>query len=226
MKTLEEAVTNYNNNNPYIEICNDVFCQVSLEIQRNKCNQAGIFDAAKQAEIIKNLKTRPALLAYVADYLKDDSNKMENFVEVGTAQGLQSLCFSESFPDANVFTCDIVDHRSQRAKDNEKIKFFKSDSLTMCSNLKDDVKFDFCWIDGGHQSYDVVHDFLSLSRKSHENTVWAFDDFDERFGCYSDILIISRQFEECVVLDLGLTASGNPNKILLAKRFKLSSHNV
>ena len=205
--------------NPYNKICQEVFDQVSLDTQKNKLVQSGIFDPVKQEEIISGLKVRPALLAYVANFFKDSDNKMESFVEVGTAQGMQSLCFANAFPESKVYTCDIVDHRADQVKSNERIKFFMTDSLSMSSRLND-VKFDFCWVDGAHQSYDVVHDFLSLNRHAHNNTVWAFDDFDERYGCYNDILVISRQFKECVMIDLGLTGSGNPNKIILARKMK------
>lgn len=227
MKNLSYCISSFDNMNPgKKEACLKAFNEVSLEVQIKKMNQNGIFDESMRSNIVSSLSTRPALLVHIAESMKCDKNKMNIFAEVGTAQGLQSVCFARNFSDSKVYTCDIKDDRSYYTRDTKNINFILGNSQKMRDSIGNDEKIDFCWIDGSHDSYAVIEDFISLFGKSHEDTVWAFDDFDPRFGCYNDLILLLNHFEDSVVINLGLTASGNQNKILLAKKFKSFSNIV
>lgn len=202
------------------KLCTDTWDEISLHIQEKKLDSSMIFDLQTREKILNDLKVRPMLLVHIANVAKSFGLEIKNFAEVGTAQGMQSIIFSRCFPDSQVYTCDIKDDRDKNFSLNKNIEFVLGDSLALKKRIKDDAKLDFCWIDGAHDHYSVVYDFMSLFSKSHKDTIWAFDDYDSRFGCYHDLNILAKHFKEVVVLDLGLTASGNPNKIMLAKGYE------
>jgi predicted O-methyltransferase YrrM len=200
-------------------MCRNIFDKVILDTQQKKLDQNLIFDPEKRNLILTQLNVRPALLVHIADVYRNHGSRFDNFVEVGTAQGMQSVCFAECFPDSNVYTCDIKDDRDKTTKEKENIHFFLSNSIEMSKNIKADTKFDLCWIDGAHDTYSVITDFISIFSKTHAETVWVFDDFDNRFGCHGDIMTLSKHFSETYVLELGSTASGNPSRIAIMTGF-------
>ena len=67
------------------------------------------------------------------------------------------------------------------------------------------------YIDGAHGTGDVIKDVYFLKKLQSENPVWIFDDYDQRFGCYNDILAIMKIAKKFKVYSVGNTASGNPN---------------
>lgn len=218
MTVLEHALSSFNNVKlENLNLCHRIFDDLSSNVQNKKLDQSLVFDINERNKIIEQLKVRPALLVHIANFMRDQGVSVKNFVEVGTAQGMQSACFAGCFSDAHVYTCDIKDDRSENIKNIDNIHFYKTNSLEMVNLLPDDVKFDFCWVDGSHDAYDVIEDYLSLSKRSHKETVWVFDDFDQRFGCFNDIQILARHFKESYVIDLGLTASCYPNRIAIMK---------
>lgn len=221
MKSLAQCVAEFEKMNSEMrDECIRSFNDASLEVQTKKLNQSGILDELQRSEILSSLNVRPSLLVHIAEQMRGENNSMQIFAEVGTAQGLQSLCFARNFKDSKVYTCDIKDDRSIFTKNTNNIQFVLGNSQNMRDQIPDSEKLDFCWIDGSHDSYAVIDDFISLFGKSHKETIWAFDDFDSRFGCYNDILLLSGHFRDTIAINLGLTASGNPNKILIAKGFK------
>jgi len=201
-------------------LCAEVWNSVSDGVQRKKLTQNGISDPTERDRIIDQLKIRPALLVHVADCLMRDLGRISSFAEVGTAQGLQSILFAKAFPDASVFTCDVKDDRDESFKTQKNLWFVNGDSKQMSKVLSGKDKIDFCWIDGAHDHYSVVNDFAALVLRTHSETVWAFDDYDKRFGCFYDINTLVQHFREHIVVELGLTASGNPNRIVLARGFE------
>jgi hypothetical protein len=201
-------------------ICNEVWENTSLQTQLKKLDDNKIFDLSIRSKILTELKVRPKLLVHIANTAKKAGFKIKNFAEIGTAQGMQSITFSRCFPDSQVYTCDIKDDRDKNFSQYKNIEFVLGDSLALKKKIKESKSsLDFCWIDGAHDHYSVLDDFLSLFSLAHEETIWAFDDFDKRFGCYHDLNILSKHFDEVVVLDLGMTASGCSNRIMLAKGY-------
>jgi hypothetical protein len=219
MGFFEECVESFETMDPTIrKKCDDLWDSVSLNVQEQKLSSNGIFDVGRRNKILKELKQRPSFLVHVASKITHDG--LLNFAEVGTAQGLQSIMFADTFAKSQVYTCDIKDDRGQKFHEYQNIKFVLGDSLVLGKELKSSsVSLDFCWVDGSHDHYAVLDDFLSLLPSTHDDTVWAFDDYDTRFGCFRDLNVILKHFREHVVLDLGETASGNPNRIVLTRGF-------
>lgn len=221
MSFLQSAISSFDHmDSAKKALCADVWSEVSDKVQRNKLTQNGISDPLERDRIIDQLKTRPALLVHIADCLSKDIGRISGIAEVGTAQGLQSILFAKAFPDAQVYTCDVKDDRDSLFSSIDNLHFVNGDSKKMSRLLSTKQKVDFCWIDGAHDHYSVVNDFAALVLRTHPSTVWAFDDYDKRFGCFYDISVLIQHFREHVIIDLGLTASGNPNRIVLARGFE------
>ena len=140
---------------------------------------------------------------------------------MGTAKGLQSLSFSKNKLIENIYTCDIVDYKSNLIDETNNIHFVKGDSSELSKKIIENNKvIDLFWIDGAHDHYSVITDFVNLLKVSHKNTIWVFDDFDNRFGCYYDISVLIKASKNHVVINLGKTASGNPNRIVICEGLK------
>ena len=203
-----------------MQACHDVWSEVSMQVQVLKLDQNGITDEAKREFILKQLRVRPTFLTHAAKKVFSAKGSC-HFAEVGTAEGLQSIMIAKNVPGSQVFTCDIRDVRNKMFHDLDNIKFVAGNSKDLCETLKTSPPLDFCWIDGSHDHYAVVDDFLSLFSSTNENTIWAFDDFDKRFGCYHDLNLLATHFSDVRVMDFGSTASGNPSCILLATGCKV-----
>ncbi len=193
----------------------NIFNKVSLETQLNKAKGHGI-DLYKRMDILNSLKVRPMILAELAKFFN-----VKNIAEVGTAQGLQSITFASILsdePESKVYTCDPVDVRSEIFSNYKNLEFINGTSVNMRDKIKsDNKKIDLFWIDGAHDHYSVVGDVLTLIQCSHKDSLWVFDDFDKRFGCYYDIQLILNASVDNIILNLGKTASDNPNIIAIAR---------
>lgn len=221
MSLLKNSLSSFDRMDPTKRsICTEVWMSVSDKVQRNKLTQNGISDPSERDRIIEQLKIRPALLVHIADCIKRETGHLASIAEVGTAQGLQSILFAKSFPDTTVFTCDVKDDRDASFSNFQNLWFVNGDSKQMSKVLAGKEKVDLCWIDGAHDHYSVVSDFAALVLRTHSETIWAFDDYDKRFGCFHDINVLVQHFREHIVIELGLTASGNPNRIVLARGFE------
>jgi hypothetical protein len=219
MNFFEDCVNSFDSMDSRVkDICDSVWNDVSYKVQDQKLTSSGIFDPHKRQQILTDLKQRPSFLVHVALKASAAGQGMKTFVEVGTAQGLQSIIFAKALSDSLVYTCDIKDDRHSTFSENKNVRFVLGDAQQLSKKMKeDDAVADLCWIDGSHDHYAVVDDFLSLMPRSTKSTIWAFDDYDSRFGCFRDLNVLIKHFEEHVVLDLGLTASGNPNRIVVAR---------
>lgn len=182
-----------------------IYNDMCLDVQKTKMKNHNIPQKA-QSGIIEQLKVRPKILSSISKYFG-----AKTAVEVGTAQGMQSVVFSE-ISGCKCYTCDLVDVRNARAK-NDLVDFTLGNSLAMSNKIEE--SFDIAWIDGAHDHYSVVFDFVALRKKAHEKTAWVFDDFDQRFGCFHDISSIAAAAKENYVIDLGFTGSGQPNRIVV-----------
>lgn len=222
MGLFESCVNTFESMDPLLKKdCLSLWKSISLATQEKKLTSNGILNADKREAILESLSQRPAFLIYVALKAINLGYKMETIAEVGTAQGLQSIIFASVLKNSRIFTCDIKDDRDSNFSNYKNLNFILGNSMSLKKELvKEQRKVDLFWIDGSHENYAVIDDFLSLQSCSHRDTIWAFDDYDSRFGCFMDLNVLIRHFEEAIVLDLGLTASGNPNRIILARRLK------
>jgi hypothetical protein len=197
-------------------LCHEIWKEVSMPIQIKKLDDNRITDPKLRKQILDQLKIRPSFLAHISEQVFFEKGYCR-FLEVGTAEGLQSITIAKTVCKSEVFTCDIRDVRHNSFDSLNNAKFFLGNSKNMTSYI--DQKIDVCWIDGAHDHYSVIKDFLAILPHTDHETLWAFDDFDLRFGCYRDIEVISHNFLESYVINFGTTASGNPSNIAVMRGF-------
>jgi len=143
----------------------------------------------------------------------------KNFAEVGTAEGYQFYVMSNHQStnkiDGVSYSCDIRDARSKDFVEKYNSVFVHGNSKDMANRiLQDERKIDLFWIDGNHSKGAVLYDVIRLSKTQNKNCVWVFDDYNRRFGAYNEIKFLSK-FSESYNIDMGITASGMPNSIMI-----------
>lgn len=190
-----------------------IWKDISYEVQLRKGERNGLTQA-ELVECLVGLQKRPYYLAHLAKQFG-----VKNIVEVGTAQGLQLYSFAKYIKDAqnegHVWSCDIEDHR-----DNEAYKESYAAETTFClgtsARLATDLtsqntKVDMFYIDADHRANAVLQDVENLKHLQTDKTLWVFDDFDLRFGCYEDIMELCKRNGRFKIYRVGDAASGNPN---------------
>ena len=189
----------------YQKIWNDI----NEPIQKNKLDQNNITNLEEREEILKGLSKR----AYYLTRLAETFN-VKNIVEVGTAEGWQfySFCEYASDIDGRVFSCDPRDVRNKEyANKFEGItgRFINATSKELAENIMVDG-IDMFYIDGLHDKDDVLRDIQNLQKLQNKDkaSIWVFDDFDTRFGCFNDILNVCFASQRFKVYKVGLTGSG------------------
>lgn len=143
----------------------------------------------------------------------------KNFAEVGTAEGYQFYVMANYLATNNIdgvsYSCDIRDVRTKEFVEKYNSVFVPGNSKNMANQiLKDQRKIDLFWIDGNHSKGAVLHDIIRLAKTQNHNCVWIFDDYNSRFGAYNEIKFISK-FSTSYTIDMGITASGKPNSIMI-----------
>ena len=199
----------------------EIWDDINLKIQSKKLDNSGIVSDKLRNEILNNLKRRAYYLTRVAEQF--DCKKI---AEVGTAEGWQFYTFCKYARDKNVdgevISCDPRDVRSEKYiklyENDDNVKFVNGTSKEMSEFCNE---IDLFYIDGLHDEGTVISDLVNLegSQKTLENktSVWIFDDFDERFGCFKDILSLAQHSRCFKVYEVGQTASGNPSHQVIVK---------
>ena len=194
---------------------NELWNDINLPIQNLKLDQAGIFDHDTRQAILSDLSKRAYfLVAHSKQY------KIENIAEVGTAEGWQFYSFCKAQDGkGSVWSCDIRDVRHQKYKNAYRSEqFVNGTSSDMTPRISEkDQKIGLFYIDGAHDKGSVIKDVIALMPVQAENSIWIFDDFDHRFGCYEDIVNIAMSSRQFKVYSPGKTASGNPTHQVLCK---------
>jgi len=186
---------------------------LNYHIQRDKASRHGL-SQHQMVECMIGLQKRPYYLVHLAQQFG-----VKNMVEVGTARGLQFYSFAkyikDSGNDGHVWSCDIKDYREneeyKHAYDNE-TTFHLGTSETLAAELSSqDLQIDLFYIDADHRAGAVLQDVQNLKHLQTDQTLWVFDDFDLRFGCYQDIMELCKRNQRFKIYRVGSTASGNPN---------------
>lgn len=188
-----------------------IWDDINLPVQIQKATQYNM-KGAELVECFNKLSKRAYYLVSIAQYIN-----AKNIVEVGTAQGWQFYSFAQYVTEnsGHVWSCDIRDVRSEDCY-SEKYKdvtnFCLGTSLELAKVLQDcNQIIDLFYIDGSHDSGDVLRDVTNLYGVQSKNPVWIFDDFDERFGIFYDIKKLCEINKKFKIYYVGNTASGNPN---------------
>jgi predicted O-methyltransferase YrrM len=210
-RLLLERVADINTIAPapeYIKLWKDV----NYEVQVRKANRHGLTQN-DLVECLVGLQKRPYYLVHIAREFG-----VKNIVEIGTAYGLQCYSFAKYIRDENVdghvWTCDIEDRRNKKYSEeySEEATFCLGTSAELGQLLREREKeVDLFYIDADHRSGAVLRDVENLRHLQTDNSLWIFDDFDLRFGCYSDIMQLSKKNGRFKFYRVGDAASGNPN---------------
>tara|TARA_Y100001963_G_scaffold159274_1_gene262230 strand:+ start:309 stop:992 length:684 start_codon:yes stop_codon:yes gene_type:complete len=182
---------------------------INYGVQLDKANRHGLSEADRLS-CFEALIKRPYYLVNIAREFG-----AKNIVEVGTAQGLQFYSFAKyvSSNDGHVWSCDLRDVRNKEYAEtySDVTTFVPGTSLDLANSLPENQKIDMFYIDADHRIGAVARDVANLRRYQHDDTVWVFDDFDVRFGCYRDIMMLCKMNKRFKVYRVGDAASGNPN---------------
>ena len=194
---------------------NDLWRDINLPIQNSKLDQARIFDQDARQLILSDLSKRAYfLVAHAKQY------QVVNIAEVGTAEGWQFYSFCKAQDGkGSVWSCDIRDVRDQKYKNvYQSEQFINGTSSNMTKSITETGQtVGLFYIDGAHDKGSVINDVIALMPTQTDNSIWVFDDFDHRFGCYADIVNIAVSSRQFKVYSPGKTASGNPSHQVLCK---------
>lgn len=192
------------------EVPNDyksLWKEISYDVQVDKANRHNLTDEERDI-CLSGLIKRPYHLVNIARNFN-----VKNIAEVGTAEGLQFYSFAKYAKEAGgmVWSCDIRDIRNTKyVTDYEQVTTFcPGTSSDLASSISDEI--DMFFIDADHRRGSVMRDVANLRRHQHDNTIWIFDDFDLRFGCYHDIMTLCKMNKRFKIYRVGDAASGNPN---------------
>ena len=197
----------------------ELWQQINLPIQTRKAQRN---DVKNIDSFVDKISKRSYFLCQIAK-----KYNVKNIAEVGTAEGWQFFSFAEYCREVggSVWSCDISDRRHQKyiSEYEQEANFVLGDSEKLSNELiKNDQKIDLFYIDGCHKENSVLRDVFNLIKNQTEETtpVWIFDDFDDRFGCYKDILKLLNSSKSYYVYSPGQTASGVPtHQAIIRRRF-------
>jgi len=128
-------------------------------------------------------------------FLPKDKNKKFDYLEVGCFEGLSSFFVLSEYPQVNAYLLDIWDLPNSNGKSlskdfnfieknfdknlsNYNFNKVKDDSvIAMRKFLKQNVKFDFIYIDGSHNGEDILSDAIEAFKILKTKGIIFFDDF-------------------------------------------------
>lgn len=186
---------------------------LNYHIQRDKAYRHGLSEH-EMVECMVGLQKRPYYLVHLAKQFG-----AKNMLEVGTARGLQFYSFAkyvkDNGVDGHVWSCDIGDYIENEDYKNlykQETTFCLGTSETLGTQLSSgDTQVDLFYIDADHHRNAVLQDVENLKHLQTDDTLWVFDDFDLRFGCYHDIMELCKKNQRFKIYRVGDAASGNPN---------------
>ena len=128
-------------------------------------------------------------------FLPIDKNKKFDYLEVGCFEGLSSFFVLSEYPQVNAYLLDIWDLPNSNSKSlskdfnfieknfdknlsNYNFNKIKDDSvIAMRKLLKQNIKFDFIYIDGSHNGEDILSDAIEAFKILKTKGIIFFDDF-------------------------------------------------
>ena len=128
-------------------------------------------------------------------FLPKNKNEKFNYLEIGCYEGLSSFYVLSEFKFVNAYFLDIWDEPNKNSKSltndfgkvekcfDENISEFnftkiKGDSVTsMRKLLRNDISFDFIYIDGSHNGEDILSDAIEAFKILNKGGFIFFDDF-------------------------------------------------
>ena len=168
------------------------------------CRQKGIENLSYvKQNFIKNLDVNRDMSSehevFFSSLSLNKNFKIKDILEIGTFDGFNSLLLSKLFTNTNIDTIDLheehkdfinfynrkskvdkfIDDRNFILSNNEKINFFKLNSLKLLNHKK---KYDLIWIDGAHGYPIVCIDIINSLHLINENGFIVCDDVHQNLN--------------------------------------------
>ena len=162
------------------------------------CRQKGIENLSYvKQNLFKNLDINRDMSSehevFFSSLSLNKNYKIKDILEIGTFDGFNALLLSKLFTNTNIDTIDLhekhkdfinfynrkskvdkfIDDRNFILSNNEKINFFKLNSLKLLNHKK---KYDLIWIDGAHGYPIVCIDIINSLHLINENGFIVCDD--------------------------------------------------
>ncbi|MDA3954030.1 MAG: class I SAM-dependent methyltransferase [Bacteroidales bacterium] len=105
-----------------------------------------------------------------------------NILEIGTSVGISSAYIAQAAPQSSFISIEGVEEKIQIAKEislklNQKTEFIHGNfDNTLNSVLEKYEKFDLVFFDGNHTKQSTLNYFNSSLEKSHNESIFIFDD--------------------------------------------------
>lgn len=131
---------------------------------------------SKMASISSSSKKSTKLLYRVSKYFNFKSS-----LELGTSLGMGTYALALANKNSKIITIEGCPNTSDFTKskfsalDIKNTQFLKGEFTTIIPTLKEN-KFDFIFFDGHHNKSATIQYFESLLPKTHNETVFVFDD--------------------------------------------------
>ena len=128
-------------------------------------------------------------------FLPKNRNEKFNYLEIGCYEGLSSFYVLSEFKFVNAYFLDIWDESNKNSKSltndfgrvekffDENVSEFnftkiKDDSvISMRKLFRNDISFDFIYIDGSHNGEDILSDAIEAFKILNKGGLIFFDDF-------------------------------------------------
>jgi len=128
-------------------------------------------------------------------FLPKNRNEKFNYLEIGCYEGLSSFYVLSEFKFVNAYFLDIWDEPNKNSKSltndfgrvekffDENVSEFnftkiKDDSvISMRKLFRNDISFDFIYIDGSHNGEDILSDAIEAFKILNKGGLIFFDDF-------------------------------------------------
>ena len=140
-----------------------------------------------------------------------DVKKVKYVMEIGFNAGASAEYFLNKFPNAIIFSFDVLIHGYvRRAKEWIDVNFPKRhfliggsslDTVPTFSNEFKNLKFDFIFIDGNHLFDYAYLDMLNCKELSNKNTLVMLDNIAPHRGCSREVYYAFRElYDKGIVL--------------------------
>jgi hypothetical protein len=165
----------------------NVYKKELLNFVKNMCNVeigGNRFYDGSGTHYLQNPVEITDFIFFLKKYEKKKKIKLNNFLEIGYASGINNTFINKFFKFKNIVAVDIVNPSGINTKTFFTNLRFKNISL-ICGNStnKETVQkvnslgpYDFIFIDGGHEYKTVKKDFLNYSKFLSKNGIIAFHD--------------------------------------------------
>jgi hypothetical protein len=153
-----------------------------------------------------------------------ENGQMEHMSDKGYASGNSLKCWSEYFPNANIYAIDLYEHKELN---NDRIKTYVANQYS-ASNLKNvmdsiNTKLDIIIDDGSHIGIHQAFSFMYLYQYLTPNGIYAIEDiFPENINNFINLSIFPEDFKHFILDNFDIQhfdtrlKTGHPNDFIIS----------